>query len=1008
MNQKRTWIVAFVFVLLLTSLTLVYAAVAATVIVNSTTDISDGDTSSITALLANPGSDGLISLREGIEAANNTTGGGAIEFDIPTSDPGYDIGSEVWTIAVNSALPALTGGSVHIDGYSQPGAQKATATYLATLKIVLDGSSAGTGNGLEISNSANNTIEGLVINQFPSDGIYIHGSGALENTIRGNYIGTDESGTLERGNGHDGVFIYSAAHTNTIGGSTDEERNVISGNAWFGIWIADSSGNIVSGNYIGTDSSGSTALGNTYHGVFIDYGANNNIGGSTDGERNVISGNGWDGVSLDGSSTSGNTVSGNYIGTNASGTSALGNSHSGVYLVYGAHDNTIGGSTSGAGNLISGNGSDGVQVGGSSTTGNTITQNSIFSNGGGGINLVSGANGDIPAPVIETTSPGSINIIGTACISCTVEVFVNSDTDGEGESYIGTTTADASGNFTITVDTLSHPYLTATATDVISGTSEFSGVYTFIATVTVDSTTDVSDGDTTDIPALIANRGADGVISLREAIQAANNTTGGGTIEFNIPTDDSGYSSEVWTIGVSSALPALTGGSVHIDGYSQPGALQATVTELAILKIVIDGTSAGFASGFVITSTGNRISGLVINQFSKHGIDIYSSIASGNFVTGNHIGTDSNGTSALGNTWDGIIIDLGAHNNTIGGSTVAERNVISGNGWNGVEIYESGTNDNSILGNYIGIDATGGSSLGNSIDGVFIGYGAQNNIIGGSTGGERNIISGNNLNGVELRGSSINNNTISGNYIGTDVSGTSPLSNAYYGVSISDGAENNTIGGSTEGERNVISGNGWDGVRLSDSETGGNTISGNYIGTDSNGTSALGNTLSGIHIRGGAFSNTIGGSKGGAGNLISGNGTDGVYVEGSSTISNTITQNSIFSNGGDGIDLVDGANGDIPAPVIQATTTGSINIIGTACVFCTVEVFTNSDTDGEGETYIGTTTADASGNFTLTVDTLESQYLTATATDARGTSEFSLVFDASTRFYIYLPLVLME
>jgi hypothetical protein len=95
-----------------------------------------------------------------------------------------------------------------------------------------------------------------------------------------------------------------------------------------------------------------------------------------------------------------------------------------------------------------------------------------------GIDLTGGANGSIDAPVIMTTTVGSVNIVGTACADCTVEVFENGDTDGEGETYVGDTTADASGNFTVTVSALSKPYLTATATDEISGTSEFSGVFT--------------------------------------------------------------------------------------------------------------------------------------------------------------------------------------------------------------------------------------------------------------------------------------------------------------------------------------------------------------------------------------------------------------------------------------------------------------------------------------------------------------------------------------------------
>jgi hypothetical protein len=100
-----------------------------------------------------------------------------------------------------------------------------------------------------------------------------------------------------------------------------------------------------------------------------------------------------------------------------------------------------------------------------------------------GIDLTSGANGGIAAPVIMTTTEGSVNVVGTACAGCTVEVFENSDADGEGETYVGDTTATTSGAFTVTVSSLSDPYLTATATDATDGTSEFSAVFT--ATVPV-------------------------------------------------------------------------------------------------------------------------------------------------------------------------------------------------------------------------------------------------------------------------------------------------------------------------------------------------------------------------------------------------------------------------------------------------------------------------------------------------------------------------------------------
>jgi hypothetical protein len=653
------------------------------------------------------------------------------------------------------------------------------------------------------------------------------------------------------------------------------------------------------------------------------------------------------------------------------------------------------------------------------------------------------------------------------------------------------------------------------------------------ATVTVNSTTDVSDGDISSIANLIASPGGDAVISLREAITAANNTSGDDTIVFNIPAaTDPGCNAGtgVCTIQPTSVLPILSGGGTTIDGYTQSGALQATDTTSATLKVEIDGTNAGGVDGFTLNSSNNLIRGLVINRFSGYGVIIYGSFTTGNTVSGNYIGTDVDGTLDRGNNRSGVFIYGGAQNNTVGGDAAGERNVISGNDQYGVCIDDSDTTGNTVSGNTIGTDASGTADLGNAWDGVFIGFGAQNNTVGGDAPGERNVISGNDVSGVSLNGSGTTGNTVSGNYIGTDASGTADLGNAYSGVRISGGAQNNTVGGDAAAERNVISGNDGHGVLISDSGTTGNTVSGNYIGTAASGTADLGNAWDGVYIVGGAQDNTVGGDTAGERNVISGNdqrgvciygsdtmsntvsgnyigtdadgtldrgnsysgvyidggaqnntvggdtagernvisgndgygvlidgsgttgntvsgntigtdangtadlgnsgygvyiysgaqnntvgpdnviahnGYDGVAVDGSSTTGNTITQNSIFSNTL-GIDLTNGANGNIAAPVIVTTTVGSVNVVGTACAGCTVEVFENSDTDGEGETYVGDTTATASGAFTVTVSSLRDPYLTATATDAvDGTSEFSAVFTSTvTGGNIYLPIIL--
>ena len=285
----------------------------------------------------------------------------------------------------------------------------------------------------------------------------------------------------------------------------------------------------------------------------------------------------------------------------------------------------------------------------------------------------------------------------------------------------------------------------------------------------------------------------------------------------------------------------------------------------------------------------------VISGNGRNGVAISGSGTNSNKVCGNYIGTDVSGTAVLGNAGHGVYIDGGAQFNIIGGTTEGERNIISGNDVAGVSIHASGTNNNVVSGNYIGTDINGTADLGNAVEGVFISNGAQFNIIGGITEGERNIISGNDERGIGIAGSGTNSNKVCGNYIGTDVSGTAALGNSWSGVGIWDGAQASIIGGATNGEKNIISGNNGSGVFIFDSETNGNIVSGNYIGTKVNGTEALGNS-NGIVISNEAQSNIIGGTTDGKRNIISANRSIGVNIEGSGTNNNIVLGNYIGTN----------------------------------------------------------------------------------------------------------------
>jgi hypothetical protein len=225
-------------------------------------------------------------------------------------------------------------------------------------------------------------------------------------------------------------------------------------------------------------------------------------------------------------------------------------------------------------------------------------------------------------------------------------------------------------------------------------------------------------------------------------------------------------------------------------------------------------------------------------------------------------------------------------------------------------------------------------------------------------------------------------NTIVGNYIGPDATGSSDVSTSYTGILLGDGAENNTIGGPSEGDRNVISAMGG-GIRIFQISlnTAGNVIEGNYIGTDRTGTQPLGNDGFGIMIHAGAHDNTIGPH-----NLIAYNSGDGVWVDEPNTNGNTITQNSMHSNGDLGIDLTNDGNDSVEAPTFSSHMCASAS--GTAPANATVELFTGPD--DEGKTYLTSVSADGSGNWSAWGFLAGDTYLTATATDAAGnTSEFS-------------------
>ncbi len=517
-----------------------------------------------------------------------------------------------------------------------------------------------------------------------------------------------------------------------------------------------------------------------------------------------------------------------------------------------------------------------------------------------------------------------------------------------------------------------------------------------------------------------------GAGSLRQAILDANANPGADTIEFNI------VGSGVQTISLSTALPNITD-PVTLDGYTQPGSspnTQDTSQGLdTVLVIEIDGSALPqFGICLDLAAVDSTIRGLVINGCDGTGIRVESA-ASDAVIEGNFIGPNPAGTDADAAVPQYQIFGVAPANLRIGGTTPAARNLISG-GLNkiGMGLGPNGPAGLVIQGNLIGTDVTGTAALPNGAQGLELRM-AANALIGGASLGARNVISGNNYNGINLFGG--NGAVIAGNFIGVDVTGTQPLGNGAYGVDIE--ATNVTLGGTAAGAANVISANGDIGLVLGQSSAPlFSTVYGNFIGTDLTGTISLGNADRGIHA--GAPDNVIGGIGPGEGNVIahtritqSFDTGAGIYVPASPR--STIRGNSIFDNAGVGIDNMhsgspdgvtpnDAGDGDTGGNNLQnfpllslvehSATSGapSTRIVGRLgsmpSTVYDIDFYENPACSNfprefvEGQTYIGSTQVTTDGNgdatfdLTLPVATEVGARISAIATDPTGnSSEFS-------------------
>lgn len=664
-----------------------------------------------------------------------------------------------------------------------------------------------------------------------------------------------------------------------------------------GVFVNQVDVTTIQGNYIGTDIGGISAKPNNASGIEIYFSSLTSVGGSSPGQGNLLSGNLVAGVRIWGQTSVGNFIQGNLIGTDHLGNRGIPNS-TGVVIANGASNNVIG---------RTGSGPDG-----------TGARNIISGNNTNGIDIF-GSHENIIAG----------NWIG-----------ISSDDAELSNGHSGVWLRDASHRNLIGGSSVSQR-------NVISG-NHLTGI-------------GISESNETQIHGNLIGTDSNGQsarpnggtgVLIRDGSQ---NTIIGG------PLGESG-----------NVISGNINGGLRIDNASR------NVVQSNLVGISLDGVSklgnsadgilvSGISVGNIIGTDGDGVSdsseGNVVSGNFGNGVRLFE--ASQTIVAGNLIGLTTTGTTAEGNRLRGIRIDGAAKSNRIGTnddglSDLLERNIISGNMQQGVLLSDIGTEENSLAGNYIGTDVTGSIALANHSTGVLITVGASGNIVGTSEASPvdsvaRNVISGNVGFGVRFR-KEATGNSLSGNYVGLDASGQNSIANAFGGFSTFEGAHSNLIGGMSPNQRNFISGNMEWGIRIQPN-SGNNLVLGNSIGVAIDGISAVGNEIGGVWLEE-AGGNWIGNGTVQGANVIAHNGASGVVITGTA-INNVVARTEIYGHSEIGIDLGgDGSTAndetdidDGPNALLNYPTLSLVASSGTESVFVG-EIDTTENAEIRGEFFV--------------------------------------------------------
>jgi hypothetical protein len=545
---------------------------------------------------------GAGSLRQAILDANAAPGADAIDFTVAGT-----------ILITNGSLPTVTG-PVNIDGRTAPG-------FAGSPVVAID--FHGFGGLIFGTGAADSTLRSTADVNASGPGIILEGRRIV---IAGNYVGVGLDGTTKAGNTGNGIEIHASSSGDTIGGTGADDANVISGNGGNGIAIVGAARNSVVANFIGTDKTGTVAVGNLDNGILITGGATGNtIGGTTavpqftikPTDGNVISGNGGDGVLITARSQF-NTLSGNFIGVDLSGKVSLGNTQDGVAIVNADNNSLIGTFRNDQPfvffNVIGGNGGNGLRIDNSD---NTIVHANFFGLG------------------VDNQTP-----VGNALNGTLVEGNSANTTYG-GVIPLGNVTA-ANGQNGVAVQDTASGFLSF---------NTFSGIGAF--------TTQTGIGNHND-GFLITSTGS-GIV-LKVNVVSQNDVNG-----VEITGRAHGVQLVQTLIGTStnggSAMPN-GGDGVHIGGHA--------------FGNVVGGVQTNFSVAPRNLISGNNGNGVAVVDHARD-----------NRINFGYIGTDFSGTTALPNHGDGIFIGPGTSGTRIGSRDPNLFTLVSGNAGHGIEMQGS-------------------------------------------------------------------------------------------------------------------------------------------------------------------------------------------------------------------------------------------------------------------------------------------------------------------------------